>query len=150
MKLSELVTAKRINLDLKATTKDGVLEELVRLLRLSKPARETLLNTLRSREELGSTGVGKGIAIPHCRSLVVSEVIVAVGRSKKGISFRSMDKKRAYLFFLIVAPPVGDPSDYLIALGKVAQAARLLSEDKRIKKVRGPKQFTSLLEELEK
>ncbi|MFH1312124.1 MAG: PTS sugar transporter subunit IIA [Candidatus Eisenbacteria bacterium] len=150
MKLSELVTAKRINLDLKATTKDGVLEELVQLLKVSNPAREALLNTLRSREALGSTGVGKGIAIPHCRSLVVSEVIVAVGRSKKGISFKSMDRKRAYLFFLIVAPPVGDPADYLIALGKVAQAARLMSADKRIKSVRGPKKFISLIEELEK
>jgi mannitol/fructose-specific phosphotransferase system IIA component (Ntr-type) len=150
MKLSELVTAKRINLDLKSTTKDGVLEELVKLLRLSKPAREALLKTLRSREELGSTGVGKGIAIPHCRSLVVSEVTVAVGRSKKGISFKSMDKKCAFLFFLIVAPPVGDPADYLIALGKVAQAARLMSADKRIKSVKGPKKFIGLIEELER
>ena len=150
MKLSELVTVKRINLDLKSTTKDGVLEELIKLLRLSKPAREALLKTLRAREELGSTGVGNGIAIPHCRSLVVSKVIVAIGRSKRGITFKSMDRKRAVLFFLIVAPPVGDPGDYLIALGKVAQVARLISKDKRIKKVKGAKQFIDLIEELEK
>jgi mannitol/fructose-specific phosphotransferase system IIA component (Ntr-type) len=151
MKLSELVTAKRLNLDLKSTTKDGVLEELVRLLSLRNPARETLLKTLQAREELGSTGVGKGIAIPHCRSLVVSKVTVAVGRSKKGISFKSMDRRRAYLFFLIVAPPVSDPAgDYLIALGKIAQAARLLAADKGYKKVKGPKQFIKLIEELEK
>jgi PTS system nitrogen regulatory IIA component len=150
MKLSEIVTAKRVNLDLKSTKKDDVLKELVELLKLSNPASETLLKTLRAREELGSTGVGNGIAIPHCRSLVVSKVTVAVGRSKRGISFKSMDRKRAFLFFLIVAPPVGDPGDYLIALGKVAQAARLMAKDKRIKKVDAPKAFIELIEELEK
>ena len=150
MKLSEIVTAKRVNLDLKSTKKDDVLKELVELLKLSNPASETLLKTLRAREELGSTGVGNGIAIPHCRSLVVSKVTVVVGRSKRGISFKSMDRKRAFLFFLIVAPPVGDPGDYLIALGKVAQAARLMAKDKRIKKVDAPKAFIELIEELEK
>jgi PTS system nitrogen regulatory IIA component len=150
MKLSEIVNIKRINLDLKSTAKDDVLEELVKLLRLSPPARQALLKTLRAREELGSTGVGKGIAIPHCRSLVVSKVIVAVGRSKKGINFRSMDKRRAHLFFLVVAPPVGDPSDYLIALGSIAQAARLMSKDRRFRHIKTPREFVRLLKELQK
>ena len=150
MKLSEIIVPERINLNLKATTKDGVLEELVKLLGLRTPAREAILQTLRAREELGSTGIGKGIAIPHCRSLVVSKVIVAIGRSKAGVSFKSSDKKKAFLFFLIVAPPVGDPpGDYLVALGTVAQAARLLAEDKRFKKIRDIRQFMKIVEELE-
>ena len=150
MKLSELVTPKKVNLNLKSSTKDDVLEELVKLLRLNAHARHTLLQTLRAREELGSTGVGNGIAIPHCRSLVVSKVRVAVGRSKRGINFKSMDGKRAFLFFLVVAPPVGDPGDYLIALGSIAQVARLLSTDKRFKKVRDVRQFMKLVKEFEK
>jgi len=89
----------RQNLDLaievKAKTKEGVLEELVAMLRLSPPASKTLLATLLTREYLGSTGVGSGIAIPHCRSLVVSRVRIAIGRSKAGIPFKSIDKKRA-------------------------------------------------------
>ena len=150
MKLSEIIIPKRTNLNLKATTKDGVLEELVKLLGLDTHARDTILQTLRAREELGSTGIGKGIAIPHCRSMVVSKIVVAVGRSKAGISFKSIDKKKAFLFFLIVAPPVGDPpGDYLVALGTVAQAARLLAEDKRFKKIRDIRQFMKLVEELE-
>jgi PTS system nitrogen regulatory IIA component len=150
MKLSEIVTPKRVNLDLKATTKDGVLKELVKLLKLSNAAGEALLKTLRAREELGSTAVGNGIAIPHCRSLVVSKVTVVVGRSKKGVSFKSPDRKRAFLFFLIVAPPIGDPGDYLIALGKVAQAAALMHKDKRIKKATSAKAFIDLIEEIER
>ena len=149
MKLSHILKPERVSLDLRATTKQGVLRELVKLLDLSAPAQKNLLSTLVAREDLGSTGVGNGIAIPHCRSLVVGDLVVAVGRSKSGVNFQSMDRKRAYLFFLIVAPPVGDPSQYLIALGKVAQAASLISKDKRVKSLKQRKQFMDLVKELE-
>ena len=149
MKLSEILSPERVNLDLRATTKAEVLRELVKLLKLSCPAQKNLTSTLLSREELGSTGVGNGIAIPHCRSLIVSELVVAVGRSRSGINFQSMDGKRASLFFLIVASPVGDPSQYLIALGKIAQVASRLSKDKRLKTVKQRKQFLELVKELE-
>jgi mannitol/fructose-specific phosphotransferase system IIA component (Ntr-type) len=149
MKLSDLVSTKQINLDLKSKTKEGVLKELVGLLRVSAPARKALLQTLQAREELGSTGVGKGIAIPHCRSLVVSTLHVAIGRSARGISFKAVDKKRSLLFFLIVAPPVGTSGDYLIALGTVTQVARLLASDKRTRQVKTARQFMKLMKELE-
>jgi mannitol/fructose-specific phosphotransferase system IIA component (Ntr-type) len=149
MKLSEIVSPERINLELKATTKESALRELVKLLKLSAPAQKSLLATLLNREELGSTGVGGGIAIPHCRSLVVGDLVVAIGRSKTGVSYKSMDGKRAYLFFLIVAPPLGDPSQYLIALGKVAQAASQISKDKRVKTIKQRKQFMELIQEIE-
>ncbi|MFH1220857.1 MAG: PTS sugar transporter subunit IIA [Candidatus Eisenbacteria bacterium] len=149
MKLSEILSPERINLDVKATTKDGVLKELVKLLKLSTPAKKNLIATLVAREELGSTGVGNGIAIPHCRSLVVSELVIVVGRSKKGINYQSMDRKRANLFFLIVAPPLGDPGRYLIALGKIAQVAGLICGDKRAKDIKQRKQFLDLVKELE-
>ena len=149
MKLSHILKPERVSLDLRATTKQGILRELVKLLDLSTPAQKNLLSTLVAREDLGSTGVGNGIAIPHCRSLVVGDLVVAVGRSKAGVNFQSMDGKRAYLFFLIVAPPVGDPSQYLIALGKVAQAASRISKDKRVKGLKQRKQFMDLVKELE-
>jgi PTS system nitrogen regulatory IIA component len=149
MKLSEIVGPERINLELKATTKESALRELVKLLKLSASAQKSLLATLMAREDMGSTGVGGGIAIPHCRSLVVGDLVVAVGRSKAGINYQSMDGKRAYLFFLIVAPPLGDPSQYLIALGKVAQVASQISKDKRTKSVKQRKQFMELIQEIE-
>jgi mannitol/fructose-specific phosphotransferase system IIA component (Ntr-type) len=150
MKLSEKITPKRINLSLTATTRDGILEELIGLLHLKAPARRALLQTLQIREELGSTAVGGGVAIPHCRSLVVGKVLVAVGRSKRGVNFRASDKKRVKLFFLVVAPPVGDPGDYLIVLGAIAQVARLLAKDRRLKAVTTARQFINLVKELEK
>ena len=150
MNLSNIVLPKKINLDLKATTKEAVIEELVQMLRLSGPASKTLVATLLTREYLGSTGVGNGIAIPHCRSLVVSRVRVVVARSKRGVSFKSIDKKRARLFFLVVAPPVGDPSDYLIVLGQIAQVAKKLAKDKRLPKVKTAHELIDLIKELEK
>jgi mannitol/fructose-specific phosphotransferase system IIA component (Ntr-type) len=150
MNLSDIVLPKKINLNLKAKTKEGVLEELVKILRLSAPASKTLLATLLTREYLGSTGVGNGIAIPHCRSLVVSRVRVAVGRSKTGVPFKSIDKKRAKLFFLVVAPPVGDPSDYLIVLGQIAQVSKMLAKDKRLSKIRTAQELRDLIKEFEK
>jgi mannitol/fructose-specific phosphotransferase system IIA component (Ntr-type) len=149
MKLSEAITPKRISLDLKATTKDGILEELVRLLHLKRPARLALLQTLQAREELGSTALGDGIAIPHCRSLVISKTLVAVGRSQRGVRFNPPARRLTKLFFLIVAPPVGEHADYLIVLGSVARMARLLAEDKRIRTVKTPRQLIGLVKELE-
>lgn len=149
MKLSDIVRPKKINLNLKAKTKEAVIEELVKMMRLSAPASKTLVTTLLAREEAGSTGVGHGIAIPHCRSLVLSRVRVVIGRSKAGVPFKSIDRKRAKLFFLVVAPPVGDPSDYLIVLGQIAKVAQRLSKDRRLSKIRTAEELIDLIKEFE-
>ena len=150
MNLSDIVHPKKINLNLRAKTKEGVIEELVKILNLSAPAAKMLVATLLTREYLGSTGVGHGIAIPHCRSLVVSRVRIAVGRSKAGVPFKSIDKKRAKIFFLVVAPPVGDPSDYLIVLGQIAQVSKKMSKDRRLARIKTPGELIDLIKELEK
>jgi len=150
MNLSDTLLPKKINLNLKAKTKEQVIEELVKMLRLSAPARNTLTATLLTREDMGSTGVGHGIAIPHCRSLVLGRLRVVVGLSKAGVPYRSIDRKRAKLFFLVVAPPVGDPSEYLIVLGRIAQVARKLYKDRRLSKIKTPEQLIDLIKELEK
>jgi mannitol/fructose-specific phosphotransferase system IIA component (Ntr-type) len=150
MKLSEIVAPKHISLDLKSSKKDQVLIELVDLLNLKPHSKKSLLATLQAREDLGSTAIGRGIAIPHCRSLVAGKLLVAIGISRKGIPFRASDRKRARLFFLIAAPPIGDPGEYLIALGKIAEVAPILIKDKRFKRVETPKELLDLIGELEK
>jgi PTS system nitrogen regulatory IIA component len=150
MNFSDTLLPKKINLNLKSKTKEQVIEELVKMLRLSAPARNTLIATLLTREDMGSTGVGHGIAIPHCRSLVLSRLRVVIGLSKAGVPFKSIDRKRAKLFFLVVAPPGGDPSDYLIVLGRIAQVAKKMYKDKRLSKLKTPQQLIDLIKELEK
>ncbi|MFQ5904966.1 MAG: PTS sugar transporter subunit IIA, partial [bacterium] len=121
MRLTEHLQGNLIELDLQSHTKDEVLRELVDLLPIDGKSSEMLLETLKKREELGSTGVTRGIAIPHCRSLLVDKLHVVVGRSRKGIDFKSLDGKPVHVFFLIVAPPQEPSNQYHIVRGQVAQ-----------------------------
>ncbi|RMH16114.1 MAG: PTS sugar transporter subunit IIA, partial [Gemmatimonadetes bacterium] len=74
MRLHDLYTADAVNLDLRGETKDDILREMVALLGMDEKAEGILYKTLKRRENLGSTGIGQGIAIPHCRSLVVNRL----------------------------------------------------------------------------
>ncbi len=69
-------------------------------------------------------GIGRGIAIPHCRSLVVNKLRVAFGRKKDGVDFKAIDEKPVHFFFLIVAPPLEVSNQYLPVLGKIAQFSK--------------------------
>lgn len=124
MLLRDFLTPDRVDLHLGGTTKDDILDALVALFRLDDRSRATLSRTLRRREKLGSTGIGKGIAIPHCRSLVVSRLHLAYGRRPGGVDFQSIDGRPVTHFFLIVAPPLEVSGQYLPTLGRIAQFAR--------------------------
>lgn len=121
MKLVEFLSPDEVSLELDAGTKDEALRELVGLLGLDDSSEETLFKLLRKRETLGSTGIGKHVAIPHCRSLVVDRLRVAYGRVPKGLDFDAIDGKPVHHIFLIVAPPVEISNQYLPVLGKIAQ-----------------------------
>lgn len=124
MRLRELFTDDVVKLDLEADSKDGVLKELVALLALDENSEEILYKTLKRRENLGSTGIGKGIAIPHCRSLVVNRLRLAYGRKRAGLEFNAIDGAPVQHFFLIIAPPLEVSNQYLPVLGKIAQFAK--------------------------
>ncbi|OGF99321.1 MAG: hypothetical protein A3F83_02290 [Candidatus Glassbacteria bacterium RIFCSPLOWO2_12_FULL_58_11] len=145
MELKELFNASNVNLDLEAQGKDEVLLELINLLHLDEKAKEMLFKMLKKRENLGSTGIGKGFAIPHCRSLVVDKLNVAFARQRQGIDFNSIDDKPAHYFFLIVAPPVEISNYYLPVLGKVAQFCKISDITSRLDKLTKVEDFLKLL-----
>ena len=124
MHLADFFSPDAISVDLRGGTKDEILAELVGLLRLDERASDTLLRMLQRRETLGSTGVGRGIAIPHCRSLVVSRLRLAYGHRRDGVEFQAIDDRPVHDFFLIVAPPLEVSNQYLPVLGKIAQFAK--------------------------
>ena len=124
LRLTDYVRPQNIKLKLRSTTKDGVLEELVNLLPLDPRPRHLLLDMLRQREKLGSTSIGRGVAIPHGRSVVISRLMIAAGRSEAGIEFDSADGKPVQLFFLIAAPPIEVGNLYHPALAKVVELVR--------------------------
>jgi mannitol/fructose-specific phosphotransferase system IIA component (Ntr-type) len=147
MQLRDFFSADAIKLKLEATTKDDILKELIALLSLDEKAEGMLYKMLKRRENLGSTGIGRGIAIPHCRSLVVSRLRVAFGRKPEGIDFKAIDDKSVYDFFLIVAPPLEVSNQYLPVLGKVAQFAKEPDVPELLGKLESPEAFLQLLEE---
>ena len=147
MKLREFFTEEAVSLDLQADTKDDLLKELVRLLRLDPKSEGILFKTLRRRENLGSTGIGKGLAIPHCRSLVVNRLRLAYGRKPRGIDFKAIDGAPVYHFFLIVAPPLEVSNQYLPVLGKIAQFGKDPAVPATLQSITTPREFLDLLEE---
>lgn len=147
MRLREFFSEDAIKLELESTTKDAVLKELVALLQLDEKAHGMLFKMLKRRETLGSTGIGLGIAIPHSRSLVVSRLRCAFGRSRKGIDFKAIDDRPVNYIFLIVAPPLEVSNQYLPVLGKIAQFAKEADVAQRLAKLTSPGEFLKLLEE---
>ena len=147
MRLREFFSEDAIKLELESTTKDAVLKELVGLLKLDDKAQGMLFKMLKRRETLGSTGIGQHIAIPHCRSLVVTRLRCAFGRSLQGIDFKAIDDQPVGYFFLIVAPPLEVSNQYLPVLGKIAQFAKEPDVTARLAKLKAPAEFLSLLEE---
>ena len=150
--LSDLLSPAVINLDLKSADRDSVLGELVdQIPQLAgqPEARQTLLRALREREQLYSTGIGDGIALPHSRNALVGLVdqpIMVFGRHATGIPFGAIDSVPARIFFLLVAPTV---TQHLAILARLIRLLRdwklrqgLLAADK-------PEKMIALMREAE-
>jgi mannitol/fructose-specific phosphotransferase system IIA component (Ntr-type) len=147
MELREFFSLDAVQLDLQGSTKDDILKELIGLLKLDEKSDGMLFKMLKRRENLGSTGIGRGIAIPHCRSLVVNKLRVAFGRKLAGVDFKAMDDKPVHFFFLIVAPPLEVSNQYLPVLGKIAQFGKESDVPEKLTALATPEDFMALLAE---
>ena len=114
-----------VDLGLKARSKQEALEEMVGLLAKAGKVREpaALLELLRAREKMGSTGIGGGIAIPHCASPELPAPVFAVGRRREGLAFDALDGQPVSLLFLLVGQK-GRPSAQLRLLSRLARLLR--------------------------
>ena len=132
-----------------ASSKKRVMETIAEQIQQHDPSLSDtdIFNNLVARERLGSTGIGQGIAIPHCRSLVVNRLRVAFGRRATGVEYNAIDNQPVNNFFLIVAPPLEVSNQYLPVLGKLAQFAKDPEITRRLAELNSPDEFLSLLEE---
>lgn len=146
--LRDLFTPSVVELNLSASSKEEVLAELVGLLGCSPQEQASLLRTLRRRENLGSTGIGRGVAIPHCRSSAVGRLRVAYGRKPGGLEFGALDGAPVSHFFLIAAPPVEVSNEYLKVLAQIATFVKLPKTSSRLGHIAEPPEFLTLLEGL--
>ena len=107
MKLSELIDTKAIVSEIEASGKEEAIAEMVEVLaaagKIAASDAKSLTDALMAREQLGSTGIGQGLAVPHAKHENVKELVAAFGRSKAGIEFDSLDGEPAYLVFLLLS-----------------------------------------------
>src|SRR5205814_7208125 len=127
MGMSDFVVRDSIIPDLKANTKEGVIREMIESLRGagyfkgSEP--EDIVKAVLKRELLGSTGIGRGVAIPHTKHNSVDRLIGTVALSKSGVAFDSLDGEPVYVFVLLISPQ-DRPGDHLRALENVSRCLR--------------------------
>ena len=125
MLLSELLSADRVKVPLGSRTKDDVLRELVDLIAQRRPDvdLDAILASVREREQVLSTGIGGGVAIPHGKTPYVDQLMLAAGVAAHPIDFDALDGKPVHLFFLLVGPESASGA-HVKALSRISRLLR--------------------------
>ena len=130
MKLTEFVVSEAIVPDLQATTKESAIREIIASLkaagRIPAEHEEAIAAAIMKREELGSTGIGRGVAVPHTKHPSVNGMVATVALSGPGLEFASLDGEDVHIVFLLISPP-DRPGDHLRALETITR--HLKSDD---------------------
>jgi PTS system fructose-specific IIA component/PTS system nitrogen regulatory IIA component len=125
--MSDFVVRDAIIPELAATTKEGVIREMVDSLRAAGYAKgsdpDDVVKAILKRELLGSTGIGRGVAIPHTKHAGVDRLIGTVALSRGGVPFESLDGEPVHVFVLLISPQ-DRPGDHLRALENVSRSLR--------------------------
>lgn len=150
MKFADFVNVKAIRADLAADGKEGVIGELVHALveasAIREDEQESIVKAIMKREELGSTGIGRGVAVPHTKHPSVDQLVGTVGVSTDGVDFDSLDGEKVQLFFLLISPP-DRPGDHLRALENISRQLRDDTFCRFLKQSKSAEDIQQLLEE---
>lgn len=149
MKLLDFVVREAILVDLQAIGKEEAIREMVGSLhrsgRLADSDTESVIRAILSREELGSTGIGQGVAVPHTRHPTLQKLIGTVALSRRGVDFAALDGEPVDIFFLLVSPQ-NQPGDHLRALENIS---RHLKEERFVNFLRQAQTRENVVEVLE-
>jgi mannitol/fructose-specific phosphotransferase system IIA component (Ntr-type) len=150
MKLSDFVISEAILVDLQATGKEETVREIVGSLgragRLAASDQEGVAKAILGREELGSTGIGQGVAVPHTRHTAVDRLIGTVALSRRGVDFAALDGDPVDIFFLLISPP-NQPGPHLRALERISSHLKDESFVRLLRQARTREAVIELLEE---
>jgi PTS system fructose-specific IIA component/PTS system nitrogen regulatory IIA component len=150
MKFSDFMNATAIRANLEADDKESVIREMAQALvdagKIAKQDFEGIVQAILKREELGSTGIGRGVAVPHTKHPSVEQLVGTVGVSHDGIDFNSLDGEKVQLVFLLVSPP-DRPGDHLRALENISRQLRDDMFCRFLKQAQTPEDISQLLEE---
>jgi fructose PTS system EIIBC or EIIC component len=150
VQLTELLSPERIKIPLVSATKDEILGELVEVVGQNTPIRDldVVLRAVREREEVLSTGIGSGVAIPHGKSAGIAELALVAGVRPEGIDFEALDGKPVNLFFLLVGPESA-AGQHVKALSRISRLLRRDSFRVRLTEARTPEEFYAIIAEAE-
>ena len=127
MKFGDFVSSEAIRARLAAEDKEGAIREMIGGVleagKISADEVESIVKAILKREELGSTGIGRGVAVPHTKHPSVQRLVGTVAVSSDGIDFNSLDGEKVQLFFLLISPP-DRPGDHLRALENISRQLR--------------------------
>jgi PTS system fructose-specific IIA component/PTS system nitrogen regulatory IIA component len=150
MKFADFVCTAAIRADLHADDKEGVIREVAQSLldtgKIAADDYESIVRAILKREELGSTGIGRGVAVPHTKHPSVDRLVGTVAVSSDGVDFDSLDGEKVQLFFLLISPP-DRPGDHLRALENISRQLRDDTFCKFLKQSKTPADIQQLLEE---
>lgn len=150
MKFADFINVEAVQADLEAEDKEGVIREIAsNLLKagsISEDNFEGIVQAVMKREELGSTGIGRGVAVPHTKHPSVDRLVGTVGVSSEGVDFDSLDGEKVQLFFLLISPP-DRPGDHLRALENISRQLRDDTFCRFLKQSKTPADIGQLLEE---
>ena len=150
MKLSKVCDENLISFDLKSTTKNAIIEELVDLAANSTLVkdRDELLRDIIHRENMVTTGIGYGVAFPHAKTKATKGIVIAFGRSQKGIDFDAMDKKPVHVFFMIAAPEDAIGA-HLNVMARLSYIMKSEENRQKLMTVNAPGDLLSILDSVE-
>ena len=150
MKFADFVNVGAIRADLSSDDKPSVIHELVQALVDANAIRgedkDSIVKAILKREELGSTGIGRGVAVPHTKHPSVDQLVGTVGVSSEGVDFNSLDGEKVQLFFLLISPP-DRPGDHLRALENISRQLRDDTFCRFLKQAKTAGDIQQLLEE---
>jgi fructose-specific phosphotransferase system IIA component len=150
MKFADFIASAAIKANIEADNKESVIREMVQALtaagKLVADESESIVKAILKREELGSTGIGRGVAVPHTKHSSVQKLVGTVAVSDEGVDFNSLDGEKVQLFFLLISPP-DRPGDHLRALENISRQLRDDTFCKFLKQAKSADDIRQLLEE---
>ena len=150
MKFADFISPEAIRAALTAVDKKGVIREMVQALldagKIKPGGVEGIIQAVLNREELGTTGIGRGVAIPHAKHPSVEELVGTVAVSREGVDFASLDGEKVYVFVFLVCPS-DRPGDHLLPLAHTAQRLKSETFCKFLKQARTAEEIRQLLDE---
>jgi fructose-specific phosphotransferase system IIA component len=151
VKITDFMSEEMINMSLKANGKEEVLKELAGMLSKSENVNDNkgCYDDLVAREKLGTTGIGKGVAIPHAKTESATKLTIAFGKSLNGVNYDALDQNKVNLFF-IFASPVEESKTYLKILARISRLVRNEDFRNKLLKSETAKEILDLIDSEEK